>query len=649
MSTQFNQNDDYVVRIHLVKHQEFYTPVYLCNGKFKLEFVYEPYETSDKKLVEELFQPIRSKENVIDVFMTGGSDVVQYLHEHPKTEKSTVCFWSSIVDRFPLPLVMQTQSHEKYGNLNIGDVGKHAPEKILCPPEGTTLHYYMCKFHDAEMYIQQHIGSSLTEQEKQKIIASHRDHTSPFAGKLAPQKDFKSIITEAGKDPSSWAFTLPHGSNMQLVEKIHPPMEVVLFTALYTRDDIWQDEKKREFLQLFCKHISMNITEIHEFKQYYEKQPVTGIYDTGWLNLVFDILFPGHTDETFLVEKQDYIANLKYLARNRIFATNLSEDLQIRITKEEEPDSELCITNRQRIFYWMREGYIKNAELANEEFNKKKNAYIAFKSGVINSTYNIGHLIKNRLTDSMKALSNFYRSIDSITYDKKRLKEVLYTAIMALKRAEKIGLFLNLISLIEDEQNDSVFSTLPISSKVNNFLNNQIPYDLRRGFDSILNYMEKNYEISSFGFDTLNALEIRCISEKKTGVFRPKSFFYDEIILELLYNACNHAEYAEEKPKHRIIHVHYEWEHKGISITNEITAEKYNALSIYQQQPGENRWADLFHSTGVYNYAQFLRLTKTGDIMWKMHKEDDRYYFNVLLILKGLTNKNNEQDQNSYY
>ena len=53
----------------------------------------------------------------------------------------------------------------------------------------------------------------------------------------------------------------------------------------------------------------------------------------------------------------------------------------------------------------------------------------------------------------------------------------------------------------------------------------------------------------------------------------------------------------------------------------------------------EGKWMEIFLSTGLYNYNQFLKLTKTGKIMAKVYKKNSKYFFEVLLMLKGINKK----------
>src|SRR4051812_40138462 len=107
MKPSLTNKSEFTINVHLVKHQVFYTPIYLCKQKgFNLKFTIEDYELSDKKLVEELFKEPKAKDNEIDVFVTGGPDVVDFLlkKSSSENEKGKVFFWMPVVDRFPLPL-----------------------------------------------------------------------------------------------------------------------------------------------------------------------------------------------------------------------------------------------------------------------------------------------------------------------------------------------------------------------------------------------------------------------------------------------------------------------------------------------------------------------------------------------------------------
>lgn len=534
------------INVHLVEHQVFYTPIYLCKEDgYDLKFTIQKYEYSDKNLVKELFADTKSKDNEIDVFITGGPDVVSYVRENENTEKGKVFFWMPIVDRFPLALNVadRKKNGKKSSNHSIKDMLKNGPKKVLTPPEDTTLYYFLSKFYDREAFVKKYLKLGFTEEERRAIIGYLEEYTSLFKGKLTPQKDFDSIDEKLVTEPGTIGFGLSDDAGVKKIKKFNPAMEVIAFTCIYTRKDAWDHEKKRNFLQQFCKYVSLNINKIHTFNDYYHRsQSEPKEYRTDVYESVLNILFPekdtsGKIDKGKIeVKKQKFIGNLKYLAQHRIFAVNLMNDLQLQGDKiqkakmKAEDMKSVDLFYKFKLYYWMSEGFVVNAHKAFEQLHEEETAQMAFLKSISASA----HAIKTTINTLMSAPLNSLKSDYSNDYRIDLLAEVKETLLL---NAELV----NLLSKLS-------ISTYSTQSKEKALLDSKL-FDTNKREIDLYNLIQNKIKIRAL--DKTQALKDICLTNKQAisiksdflsfNALNPSERFFEMIVLTVIENCSSHG------------------------------------------------------------------------------------------------------------
>jgi hypothetical protein len=647
----------YKINVHFVEHQVFYTPIYLCKDekKFDIHFVHDYKDSatdkpSDKVLVKNLFERGDSDPGVIDIYVTGGPHISSYARANPNCKKGEVLLWTTIVDRLPVMLLM-SNGHGKrdYAQYSLRNLSEKAPEKIYSPPQDTTLHYFLSQYYDRTSFQKVYFNQN-TEDDK-KIIEYFKKHNSIFDGKLDPV-NFGKISASLHENEGTYGYGLSSDQNLRNFKMISPPMEIIPFTCIFTKKDIWADDSRRECLHEFCKAINLNISKIHRFNRYYHKNKETGKYDIKPLLTAIEN-FHHKTNEPLSepeLEKlgQLFVGNLKHLVKQRVFAVNLQNDLALKAKGEGVTyDKEI----EDILYNWIIKDVVEiepaiseieaEMKLKNEYLEKAK---LEFKATVANATYSLGHFLKNRFSAIKANLENIIDDADSLQNNRIKLKTIVRSARRDVERGENIGKMLNIISLLRYEDKITVFNQLTDLKKENKaeYINIERPYCLSRGVDSIQSYLStKGCDILLTGESNIENAEISNINCVENEVFRPRSFFYDEILLELFLNAFNHSIFDVATPKKRNFEIEFNEFETGIVLSNEIQREKYELLKEKLNQNNED-WACLFQSTGLYNYAKILELTKTGDIKAKVRFFENKYYYDVLVKLTGIKNERHE-------
>lgn len=536
MKPSSTNKNEFTINVHLVKHQVFYTPIYLCKQKgFNLKFTIDDYELSDKKLVEELFKEPKAKDNEIDIFVTGGPDVVDFLRRQSSTEKEKgkVFFWMPVVDRFPLPLITSKSDKKRHSTEGIRDIRNiKQPYKVYSPPEDTTLHYFLSKFYDKTAFRKKYLDG-LTNEEQKAIIDNLEKYHSIFEGKLEPQKDFDKIIEKLKQDKSALGFWLADDEQIRAFKKYNPPMEVIVFTCIYTRKDVWENERKRAFLQNFCKHVSLYINELHDFNRHFHRKKNSNDYDIKVLEPVFEIL--SDTVKTD-AQKMLFISNLKFLAQNRIFATNINNDLVLLGDEIQKQDDKKVFEPfyKLKLYYWISEGFVKNAFKEIDDLHEKEMAQMELLKNISASTHNFKTTINTLFSaplNSLRLQQSDDRRIELLTQAKETL----------LLNSELVNLLSKLS--IPGYGKESKEKAL-IDSKL--FAESSKKIDLKKIITDRLEiwHLDTTNKLKEIVLTNKNEIILDADFLKYENLF-PTERFFEMIVLTIIENCSRHAELDE--------------------------------------------------------------------------------------------------------
>jgi hypothetical protein len=419
------KNKQFKINIHLVEHQVFYTPIYLCEQDgYEINYVVEKSKSNDRELVQHLFSDDTSNKNEIDIYLTGGPDITTYLTENPDAPKSKVYFWMTVVNRLPVQLLVRhtKRSSDSDGIYSFRNFTEppitHLP-KIYSPPKNTTLNYFISKYYDKAAFEKDYLKGN--DEDTRKIKAELKKKHSIFNGKLFPANDFDEIIKNIKSDNElAFAFGISFDEEVRKIKKIAPPMEIIAFTCIYAKNDIWNDEEKRKFLDEFCSKVKHYIDRLHEFEKFYEKNSA-GEYSTKELMPALKVFFKKRfgdieklkqeQSEDFNKLAQIFVTNLKYLAQYRSFAVDLQSVLELRVGDLNSSKDKIIHDpyHKFKLYYWIGEGYVINANKAiiEDAAHKLKSAFIlAGVSSVIarNLSHNIGSHV-------LPEYRNFYNNV----------------------------------------------------------------------------------------------------------------------------------------------------------------------------------------------------------------------------------------------
>lgn len=248
---------------------------------------------------------------------------------------------------------------------------------------------------------------------------------------------------------------------------------------------------------------------------------------------------------------------------------------------------------------------------------------------LIQTTYSLGHNLKNRLIDSDKLMKDLVLDISDSSLDCNEKEELVRNANNVSKKINSLfntGKILDLTGrfMTENkwEENWLTDNCLNICSFIETFENDT--------------FIDINMH-GKYAKINIEGLSKKLIIEKwlNEDTRRPADFVYEELFFEMFINALNYGkEYIDNDRKY--VDIFISSEGNDIKISNTTFKEIKNNEKFKHLSKGIPIKPNLIRHGGLRYMFKFLSQTETGDIDIVLDKENN--IFTVVLKLKGISN-----------
>lgn len=268
------------------------------------------------------------------------------------------------------------------------------------------------------------------------------------------------------------------------------------------------------------------------------------------------------------------------------------------------------------------------------------------KERLIQSTYSLGHNLKNRLLGKDKYLEELKRELEElpITRNKREsLQRIRLNLSVQLGSLGNIGNLLDMIGKTTQVDSNGTFFT-----EKENWYVSKKNFNPKRDLSKDLNvfdflrsfYKDKFYAVNIDGKESMinvedlnKGLEIKRWIKYNNELIRPANFIYEEIFFELFINALSYG-YECETRERKYVKIKISSNEDCIIVSN-TPGESISEIESFKNLPKDCEISSekLAHG-GLLYIHNFLSQTKIGRLNIRLNSEENK--FEILLQLKGL-------------